>query len=151
VNAITLILQVFFTGWLMSWLGVVATLCALPLVSVVGFGALAAYPRVGVLVAAQVARRVSNFALARPTREVLFTSSVREDRYKAKNFIDTVVYRGGDQVASWSYAGLMGLGVSLAQVSVIAVPLSLIWLALALWLARTHNRKEASLAATATL
>jgi ATP:ADP antiporter, AAA family len=59
---------------------------------------------VGVLVAAQVARRVSNFALARPTREVLFTSNVREDRYKAKNFIDTVVYRSGDQVASWSYA-----------------------------------------------
>jgi len=151
VNAITLILQVFFTGWLMNWLGVVATLCALPLVSVVGFGALAAYPTVGVLVAAQVARRVSNFALARPTREVLFTSSVREDRYKAKNFIDTVVYRCGDQVASWSYAGLMGLGISLAQVSVIAVPLSLIWLAVALWLARTHDRKEASLAATATL
>lgn len=146
VNAITLILQVFFTGRLMGWLGVVATLCVLPLVSVVGFGALAVYPTVGVFVAAQVARRVTNFAFARPTREVLFTSSVREDRYKAKNFIDTVVYRGGDQVASWSYAGLMGLGVSLAQISVIAVPLSLVWLVLSLWLARAHDRKEALLA-----
>lgn len=145
VNAITLVLQLFFTGRLMSWLGVVATLCALPLVSAVGFGALAAYPTVGVIVAAQVARRVSNFALARPTREVLFTSSAREDRYKAKNFIDTVVYRGGDQVASWSYAGLMGLGVTLAQISVIAIPLSLVWLALAVWLARTHDRNEAAL------
>lgn len=146
VNAITLILQVFFTGRLMGWLGVAVTLCALPLVSAVGFGALAASPTVGVFVVAQVARRVSNFALARPTREVLFTSSVREDRYKAKNFIDTVVYRGGDQVASWSYAGLMDIGVGLAQISFIAVPLSLIWLALSIWLARTHGRKEALMA-----
>ncbi|MGR9235088.1 AAA family ATP:ADP antiporter [Rhizobium leguminosarum] len=148
VNAITLILQVFFTGRLMGWLGVAVTLCVLPLVSVVGFGALAAYPTVAAFVAAQVARRVANFAFARPTREVLFTSSVREDRYKAKNFIDTVVYRGGDQVASWSYAGLMGLGVSLAQISVIAVPLSLLWFALSVWLARAHNRREALLVNT---
>lgn len=145
VNAITLILQVFLTGRIMSWFGIVATLCALPLVSIAGFGALAAYPTIGVFVVAQVARRVSNFALARPTREVLFTSSVREDRYKAKNFIDTVVYRSGDQLASWSYAGLMALGVSLSQISIIAVPLSLIWLALSVWLARTHSRKEARL------
>ena len=143
VNAITLILQVFLTGRLMGWFGVLATLCALPLVSVVGFGALSAYPTVGVFVAAQVARRVSNFALARPTREVLFTSSAREDRYKAKNFIDTVIYRGGDQVASWSYAGLMGLGFTVTQISVLAVPLSLLWLALSVWLGRTHDRKEA--------
>lgn len=143
VNAITLILQIFVTGRMMGWFGVVATLCTLPLISVVGFGVLAAYPTtVGVFVAAQVARRVSNFALARPTREVLFTSSVREDRYKAKNFIDTVVYRGGDQVASWSYAGLMGLGISLAQISMIAIPLSLAWLALSIWLARFHGRRE---------
>jgi AAA family ATP:ADP antiporter len=71
----------------------------LPLVSLAGFEALAASPSVAVIVGAQVARRVANFALARPAREILFTSSARENRYKAKNFVDTVVYRGGDQLA----------------------------------------------------
>jgi AAA family ATP:ADP antiporter len=97
---------------------------------------------VGVFVVVQVARRVSNFALARPTRELLFTSVPREDRYKAKNFIDTVVYRGGDQVGSWAYAGLMGLGLSMAGIAIVAVPLSAIWLALSFWLGRRQERWE---------
>ena len=85
---------------------------------------------------------MANFALARPAREILFTSSAREDRYKAKNFIDTVVYRGGDQLASWGYAGVMGLGLALAQIPMIAVPLSALWLGLSIWLGRTHQALE---------
>ena len=142
VNVFTLVLQIFITGRLMGWLGVAAVLCALPLFSVVGFAALAASPMVGVFVVVQVARRVSNFALARPTREVLFTSVPREDRYKAKNFIDTVVYRGGDQVGSWAYIGLMGLGLSMTGIAIVAVPLSAIWLALSFWLGRRQERWE---------
>jgi ATP:ADP antiporter, AAA family len=142
VNVLTLVLQVFLTGRLMGWLGVVVTLCALPLFSMAGFAALAAYPTVAVFVGLQVARRVSNFALARPTREVLFTSVAREDRYKAKNFIDTVVYRGGDQVASWAYAILIGLGLSMTGIAIVAVPLSAIWLVLSIWLGRRQGSWE---------
>ena len=142
MNVFTLVLQIFITGRLMGWLGVAAVLSALPLFSVVGFAALAASPMVGVFVVVQVARRVSNFALARPTREVLFTSVPREDRYKAKNFIDTVVYRGGDQVGSWAYIGLMGLGLSMTGIAIVAVPLSAIWLALSFWLGRRQERWE---------
>jgi len=142
VNAITLLLQLFVTGRMLAAAGIVATLCVLPLVSLLGFSALAASPSVAIIVAAQVVRRVANFALARPAREILFTSSAREDRYKAKNFIDTVVYRGGDQLASWGYAGLMGLGLTLAQIPMIAVPLSAVWLGLSVWLGRTHQAQE---------
>nr|WP_225540209.1 MULTISPECIES: MFS transporter [Gammaproteobacteria] len=142
VNAITLAFQLFVTGRMLATLGVVVTLCVLPLVSLLGFAVLAASPSVAVIVAAQVGRRVANFALARPAREILFTSSAREDRYKAKNFIDTVVYRGGDQLASWGYAGLMGLGLTLAQIPMIAVPLSAVWLGLSVWLGRTHQAQE---------
>lgn len=144
VNAITLVIQVFLTGRLMAGTGVLITLCALPLVSVIGFAGLASSPSIGVFVAVQVARRVANFALARPSREVMFTSVRREDRYKAKNFIDTVIYRGGDQVASWSYAGLMALGLGMAQIAVVGIPLSLIWLGLSYWLGRTHMQVEQS-------
>ncbi|MBT2304670.1 MFS transporter [Variovorax paradoxus] len=144
-NAITLVFQFLVTGRVIATVGIVAILCVLPLVSLASFAALAASPSVGVIVAAQVARRVVNFALARPAREILFTSSAREDRYKAKNFIDTVVYRGGDQVASWAFAGLMGLGLSLAQLPMIAVPLSAVWLVLSVWLGRTHMRSAAQM------
>jgi AAA family ATP:ADP antiporter len=142
VNVITLVLQLFLTGRLTAWLGVAVTLCALPLFSVLGFAALAASPGIGVFVAVQVARRVSNFALARPAREVLFTSVAREDRYKAKNFIDTVVYRGGDQVASWSYAGLLALGLGMTGIAIVAVPLSVAWLLLSFWLGRRQEGAE---------
>lgn len=54
-----------------------------------------------------------------------------------------MIYRGGDQVASWGYAGLMGLGFGLTQMAVIAVPLSVIWLALSVWLGRSHQRQQA--------
>ena len=142
VNVVTLIFQLFVTARMIGAAGIVATLCVLPLVSLLGFAALAVTPSVAVIVAAQVARRVANFALARPAREILFTSSAREDRYKAKNFIDTVIYRGGDQLASWGYAGLMGLGLTLAQIPLIAVPLSALWLLLSVWLGRTHHAQE---------
>lgn len=139
VNALTLVIQVFFTGKIMRRFGVMITLCTLPLISILGFGMLAVFPVLSVLVVAQVARRVSNFAFARPSREVLFTSSSREDRYKAKNFIDTVVYRGGDQAASWGYASFAGLGFSIAQLAAIAIPLSLVWFALSIWLGKKFN------------
>ena len=138
VNSLTLGFQLFITGRLMQRLGIAVTLGALPLVSMAGFGLLATYPILSVFVLVQVGRRVSNFALARPSREVLFTQAPREDRYKAKNFIDTVVYRSGDQIGAWGYAGLSsGLGLTLSAISWLAVPLCFVWLLLAMWLGRT--------------
>lgn len=145
VNTLTLACQLLLTGRLMPRAGVVLTLGALPLLSAAGFGALAVAPTVAVFVVVQVARRVSNFALARPAREVLYTVVPREDRYKAKVFIDTVMYRGGDQLASWSYAGLAALGLGLTGISLVAVPLSVAWLGLSVWLGkRQADRQRAS-------
>lgn len=137
VNTLTLAVQIFLTGRFMTSLGLVTTLCVLPLFSLAGFAALAGYPTViWLFVAVQVGRRVSNFGFARPTREVLFTAVPREDRYKAKNFIDTVIYRMGDQIGSWTYAGLIGVGLSMTGISMLAVPLSAVWLVLSFWLGR---------------
>jgi AAA family ATP:ADP antiporter len=139
VNAATLLIQLFLTGRLMGWIGVGATLCALPLLSIGGFAALATSPTVAVFAAVQVLRRVANFALARPAREVLFTAVPREDRYKAKNFIDTAIYRAGDQIGAWSYAGLLALGLSLTGIAIVAVPLSALWLGLGFWLGKRQR------------
>ncbi|HEY7220455.1 MAG TPA: MFS transporter, partial [Candidatus Binatia bacterium] len=89
VNTLTLGAQLFLTGRVLRWIGVALTLAALPLISILGFGTLALAPTIGVLVVYQVVRRAGNFAFARPTREVLFTVVPREDKYKAKSFIDT--------------------------------------------------------------
>ncbi|WP_426957760.1 NTP/NDP exchange transporter [Muricoccus radiodurans] len=140
VNVLTLVFQLFLTGWLMGALGVAVTLSALPLFSVLGFAALAAVPSVAVLVAVQVSRRVSNFALARPTREVLFTSLPREDKYKSKNFIDTVVYRTGDQVGIWTASAITWAGLGMAGVALWAVPISVVWLGVSIWLGRRQEQ-----------
>jgi AAA family ATP:ADP antiporter len=97
-------------------------------------------PTMAAVVWFQALRRAGNFAIARPTREVLFTVLPREDRYKAKSFIDTFVYRAGDQIGAWSYAlmGLFGLGIVGSALA--AVPLSIIWLVNGLWLGRKQEQ-----------
>lgn len=147
VNILTLGAQLFLTARMLHWAGVAITLAALPLVSMIGFGTLAVFPTIAVLVFYQVIRRAGNFAFARPTREVLFTVVPREDKYKAKSFIDTVIYRLGDQVGAWSYAGLGLLGLAMPGIALVAVPLSLIWLINAVWLGRRQNSLELQQAA----
>jgi AAA family ATP:ADP antiporter len=139
VNLLTLTLQVFFTSRALRRLGVAMTMLALPAISLAGFAALAVAPSIGVLVVVQIVRRVSNFAFARPARELLFTVVTREDKYKAKSFLDTVVYRAGDQVGSWSYALMGAIGLALTGISLVAVPLSGLWIVLSFWLGRRQE------------
>ena len=139
VQVLTVITQVFLTGRIIRWVGLAVTLAFLPALSMLGFGALGALPVFQTVAIFTVLRRAGNFALTNPAMEVLFTVVPREDKYKAKNIIETFVYRGGDQVGAWLYAGLIGLGLSLAGVSFVAVPLSALWLALGLWLGRKQS------------
>lgn len=142
VNVLTLGIQLFLTGRIVNRIGVALTLAILPAFSILGFAALAVWPTIGVIVAFQVLRRAGNFAIARPVREVLFTVVPREDRYKAKSFIDTVVYRLGDQVGAWSFTGIQGVGFGSAGVAGAAIPLSVAWLVNSLWLGRAQDRRR---------
>ncbi len=136
VNVLTLVTQTFATGWMIRTFGLVVALAFLPVLSVVGFSALALAPSVTVLMVLQVVRRAGNFAVNRPAREVLFTVATPEDRYKTKGFIDTVIYRVGDQVAAWTYAPMVALGIGSAGGSAVAVVLALVSVANAVWLGR---------------
>lgn len=140
VNLLTLLTQLFLTGRVLGRLGLGVGLAILPLLSLVGFAVLALAPVLWAVVAFQVLRRASNFALMRPSREVLFTVVSRADKYKAKNFIDTFVYRLGDQVGAWAYTGLGLVGLGLGGLSLSAALLSAAWVLNALWLARRHQR-----------
>ena len=142
VNVLTLGVQLFLTGRIVNRLGVALTLALLPAFSIIGFAALAVAPTIGVIVAFQVLRRAGNFAIARPVREVLFTVVPREDRYKAKSFIDTVVYRLGDQVGAWSFTGIQGAGLGSTGIAGAAIPLSVAWLVNSLWLGHAQERRR---------
>jgi ATP:ADP antiporter, AAA family len=148
VNSITLATQSFATGHLMRVFGLSSALAFLPALSLVGFTALGASPTIFVLMAFQVLRRSGEFAIARPAREVLFTVAARGDRYKAKNFIDTFIYRAGDQIGAWTYALLVALGLSVSGVSVVAALLACASIGLAAWLARCQHAKAVRFASS---
>ena len=139
VNTLTLLLQIFFTGRLMKFLGVTVTMLFMPVLSLFGFAAMGLAPVLTVLAVFQVVRRASTFAFMRPAREVLFTVLRREDKYKAKSFIDTFGYRCGDQFGAWSYGGMQALGLGVSTISFIAVPVVACWCVLGIWLGRKQR------------
>ena len=141
VNSLTLFTQVFLTGRIVRALGVALTLTLLPALSMIGFGSLAMWPTIAVFVVFQVLRRSGEYAVARPAREVLYTVVPREDKYKAKHFIDTVVYRLGDQIGAWSTAAMQAFGFTTSMEAIVAVPLSGLWLLTGLWLGRQQEKK----------
>lgn len=143
VNGLTILMQVFLTGRLINRLGLSWTLALLPILLGVGFLVLGLAPELGVLIVVQVLRRAGNYAIMRPAREVLYVLLRREEKYKAKNFIDTVVYRGGDALSAWGYSGLHALGLGLGHIAFLAVPLSMLWA----WVAYRLGKKQMAMAA----
>ena len=141
VGILTIAVQFFATGRLMVRFGVGAAAAFLPLIFAIGFMVLAFAPALAVVIAFQALQRTANFALSNPAREVLFTVAGREEKYKAKNVIDGVVFRGSDAVAGWLFESLRALGLGLQSISLVAVPMALLWIALALTLGRAHARR----------
>jgi len=135
-NLIALGLQSLATAGLVRRYGVGLLLLSLPVLSALGFAALAVAPVLAVLVVVQVLRRAFNFALAKPAREILFTGVSPAERYKSKLVVDTVVYRGGDAASAWAFAGLTGLGLSLGAIAAVGVPIAVAWGAVARFLGR---------------
>jgi AAA family ATP:ADP antiporter len=129
VNVLALVLQAIFTGRLLACFGVAGTLALLPAVAVAGFILVGVFPTLAVIIAFQIVRRAGEYAVAKPARELLFSVLDRERKYKAKNFIDTVVFRGGDAASGWLLTGLKTLGLGFAALTAAAVPVALAWLA----------------------
>jgi ATP:ADP antiporter, AAA family len=140
VGLATVALQLTVTGRVLVKLGVGAALASLAIVTMVGFLALAIMPVLTVVVAFQAIKRAAEFGFANPARETLFTVVTREQKYKAKSVIDTAVFRGGDAVNGWIYAGLRSLGLDLSGVALVAVPIAVVWAGLLLALGRRQEQ-----------
>ncbi len=130
----TLVLQAVITGHLMKRLGVSVALALLPITAALGFLGLAIAGSLAALIAFEAAFRAVQRGIMRPARETLFTVVPRADRYKAKAFIDTFVYRTGDVVGAQTEGLLKQLGMGLAALATVAVPLAAAWMALGIWL-----------------
>lgn len=136
----TLVMQLFVAGHLMKRIGVSVTLALLPVTVLLGFIGLAIVGTITALILFEATFRAVQRAIMRPARETLFTVVSREDKYKAKAFIDTFVYRGGDVVGAWT-EGLLGrLGMGLAGLATLVMPLAIVWGVVGVWLGREQAR-----------
>jgi len=140
VNSLTLLVAMFATGRIAQRFGLPFTLALIPVLVAGGMLMLAAEPLVYVVVGVQVARRAGNYAISRPAREMLFTAVDRETRFKAKQVIDIVIYRGGDMLNAWLFTALtQGLGLGLAAVAGIGAVIAGLWALTGIFLGRRFN------------
>ncbi|MBV8761988.1 MAG: MFS transporter [Deltaproteobacteria bacterium] len=139
VSAVTFVVQLAIAGPLIRIVGPGLVLCVLPLIQGIGIAWLVHAPSLGALAVIAIAGRSATHGLTRPSRELLFTVIPRADKYRAKNVIDTMVYRLGDFGSSWLNKGLAAAGP--AVLTLAALPLTLAWLALAAWLGVAFRRR----------
>jgi AAA family ATP:ADP antiporter len=140
VGLLSLATQVFATAKFLKRFGTGISAAALPAVYVAGFAAVAIAPSLAVVVILQVTQRWMNFAIANPARQVFFTVVGREEKYKAKNLIDVVIYRGSDALYGWVYDTLQALGLKLGAIALCALPVVAGWLILSTALGRSQER-----------
>jgi AAA family ATP:ADP antiporter len=140
VNSCALLIQLFGTGRLIARFGVGTGLLLNPIIMILAFLAIAFSPVLLVLGGLQILRRVAEYAIAKPTREMLFTVVDQDSRYKAKNVIDTVVYRFGDFSSAWVSAAILPYGV--AGLAIFGVIISSVWFPVAYLLGRRYESQS---------
>ncbi|WP_196139030.1 NTP/NDP exchange transporter [Aliikangiella sp. G2MR2-5] len=141
-NSLTLLFQLFLSRKLLMHFGIGPILIGLPLLTLSGFAALALAPTLTVLIIFQALRRSLNYGLFKPAREILFTILPTDQKYKAKSFIDTFVYRGGDAIGALSQKGLTSLALGITSLALLVVPIAALWTFLAIFLGREASRAE---------
>jgi len=141
INAISIVVAMFATGRIASRFGVAKTLAMVPLLVGVGFMIVVVNPLLAVVLGSWVVLKGGNYAITRPAREMLYTLVSREDRFKAKPVIDIVVYRGGDTLAAWAFAGMTaGLGFGIAAMAAAGTVLAVLWASVGIYLGRQYDR-----------
>lgn len=142
VQAGALASQLFITGRIAQRFGVRVLLAGVPLLVCLGFIGLALAPTFAMLAGLMIVRRIGEYAFIRPGREMLFAPLDAETKYKAKNFIDTVVYRGGDAISGWAKSLLDMLGQGTVLVALVGAVCAALW-ALTGWYLGKRTDREA--------
>jgi AAA family ATP:ADP antiporter len=137
VNSLAVLVQLFGTGRIIQRFGVQTGLLLNPIIMVIAFLAVAFSPVLMILGGIQIVRRVAEYAVAKPTREMLFTVVDQESKYKAKNVIDTVVYRFGDFSSAWVSAAVLPYGVT--GLAIFGAITSVAWFPIAYMLGKRYE------------
>lgn len=141
-SILTIILEVFVTGRLMQRFGTGITIAIVPFLTAAGLVALAIAPVLSVIAVIMVASRAMGYGLSGPAVRVLYTVVDPQDKYRAQNFIDTLVQRGGNAAAGWMFRGLgSAAGAAGAILSIAAVPFALYWTWLSLDLGKRQEKQ----------
>lgn len=143
-NSLTLVMQLFISGQLLRRVGIGFILAGLPLLTLAGFIALSLSPTLTVIIIFQAVRRSLNYGLFKPAREILFTVIPSEQKYKAKTFVDSFVYRGGDAIGALSQKVLTALQLAIGSIALIVVPIAAAWSLLAIYLGKSVKTMENS-------
>lgn len=140
-NGFTLLFQLLLTSRLINTFGFRTTLMLIPVGITIGFGLMASAPVLAVVIGIEIFRRAGDYAIMKPTREMLFSVVSREEKYKAKNFIDTAIVRTGDTSSAWLYTLIKSLGVAGAGIAGISMVFGVAWCATAYWLGGQFNKR----------
>ena len=143
-----LIGQLLIVKHIVARFGIGVSLSLLPIVSIIGFTVLAIEPTLAVVAVLTVVRRSLGFSFGKPTTDMLYSVVTDEEKYKVKNFIDTVVYRTGDLIGTWSVTGLIS-ALAITGTSIAMLPFAAIWAGIALWLGRDYKNRDADAATNA--
>ena len=144
-NLLALIGQMLVVNRVVHRFGIGVSMTLLPIASVAGFLLLAVEPTLGIVALLTVLRRALGFGFSKPTTDMLYSVVTPEEKYKAKNFIDTAVYRAGDVVGILSIRGLFALGMGIPAISILMLPYAALWASISLWLGSDYGRRAREL------
>ncbi len=140
-QVVTLLVQAFLAARIIRWAGVGVTLSMLPILAVGGTAGLMVWPTLNMFTLVNAFFRAAQQGIARPARETLFTVVEREEKYKAKSFLDTFGFRSGDACGAQIERSLANLGPGLIPMASAVFLLATIWISLAIALGRTQTRR----------
>lgn len=145
VNGLAIFTQLFVTSRIAGRWGLVFLLAVMPAFMIFAFFALSAFPVLMMILSLQVVRRAGNYAMTRPGREMLWTVVDRDKKYKAKNVVDTSVYRGADLINIWIENGLRSAGFGLAQIALVGSGVAALWCGVSVYLGKTAEKRKSEM------
>lgn len=139
VQVSALLIQIFLTAKIAKFFGITSLLSILGFVIALGFIVLSfTHPAFLPLAVVMSIRRVGEYALVKPGREMLFVPLDADSKYKVKNFLDAVVYRGGDALSAQVESLLANIGILCVLLS--GAVISFIWGLLGVFLGKSYAK-----------
>src|SRR4051794_396176 len=132
VNVTAFLIQAFLTSRLVKHAGLRGALLALPLIALGGYTIIAAGVGFAIVRWVKTAENATDYSIMNTARQLLWLPTSREEKYKAKQAIDTFFVRGGDLLSAAAvYMGTQVFRWDIAGFAVGNVVLTLVWLGIA--------------------